>query len=276
MKVFLNDRFLDAREATLPIGDLSIQRGYGVFDFFRLQQGVLLYVEDHLARFRRSAELLRLEVPYSDTDLINIIKELSRLNGLNDAGVRMVLTGGDSPDAWQIGNPAFMVVQQPLAMDPSPPEPKPIRIITHEFVRDIAQAKTINYSMGVWLQQKVSEHGADDVLYYTAAGISEFPRCNAFMVDENGKVFTPGHNILQGVTRKRLLEFPENPITIRSITIDEVRKASEIFLTSSTKRVQSIVSVDGVQVGDGKPGPVAALLLKKLLASEQQYIHSHR
>ena len=276
MKVFLNDRFLDAREAMLPIGDLSIQRGYGIFDFFRLQQGVLLYVEDHLARFRKSAEMLRLEVSYSNEELIRILKELSELNGLADAGIRMVLTGGDSPDAWQIGRPAFMVVQQPSVMDPSPSEPKAIRIITHEFVRDIPEAKTINYSMGVWLQQKVKEHGADDVLYYTTAGISEFPRCNAFVVDENGEVFTPGHNILEGITRKRLLEFTDQPIKIRRITLDEVRKASEIFLTSSTKRIQSIVSVDGVQVGDGKPGPVAALLLKKLLASERHYIQSHR
>lgn len=276
MKVFLNDRFLDAREAMLPIGDLSIQRGYGIFDFFRLQQGVLLYMEDHLARFRKSAEMLRLQVPYSNEELVTILTELGKINALTDAGVRMVLTGGDSPDAWQIGKPAFMVVQQPSTIDSSPVAPKAVRIITHEFVRDIPEAKTINYSMGVWLQQKVKEQEADDVLYYTAAGISEFPRCNVFIVDDKGRVITPGENILEGITRKRLLEFSEHNISIRSIALAEVRQASEVFLTSSTKRIQSIISIDGVVVGEGKPGPVASLLLQKLLEAERRYIQNRR
>ncbi|MFM9074884.1 MAG: aminotransferase class IV, partial [Bacteroidota bacterium] len=76
--------------------------------------------------------------------------------------------------------------------------------------------------------------------------------------------------ILHGVTRKRLLEMPgvhEGPVTLH-----DVKTAREAFLTSSTKRIQSIVSIDGVQVGDGTPGPVATALLQELLKREREYL----
>ena len=130
MDVFLNDRFIPAQEATLSVQDLSIQRGYGVFDFFRLQEGTLLYVEDHLARFENSASLLRLPIPYGKGKMKEIIRELTQRNGLRDAGIRMVLTGGYSADAWQIGQPAFLVMQGDLHIDANPVAPKAVKIIT--------------------------------------------------------------------------------------------------------------------------------------------------
>ena len=273
MEVYLNDRFLQAEEAMLPVQDLSIQRGYGVFDFFRLQEGCLLYVEDHLARFEKSASLLRLPVPYSSVRIKEIIRELTKRNGLQDAGIRLVLTGGYSPDAWQIGNPSFLVMQGDLHIDPKPVAPKAVRIITHDFVRDIPESKTINYTMGVWLQQKMKEQEADDVLYHHHGQVTELPRCNFYIVNQDGLVVTPHQKILHGITWKRLLEIDgvyEGPVTV-----SDIRTAREAFLTSSTKRIQSIVEIDGKPVGDGNPGPVACALLEELLLKERNYIKAH-
>ena len=273
MDVFLNDRFIPAQEATLPVQDLSIQRGYGVFDFFRLQEGTLLYVEDHLARFENSAALLRLPIPYTKGKMEEIIRELTQRNGLRDAGIRMVLTGGYSADAWQIGQPAFLVMQGDLHIDANPVAPKAVKIITHDFVRDIPESKTINYTMGVWLQQKMKEQEADDVLYHHHGQVTELPRCNFFIVNQDGLVVTPHQKILHGITRKRLLEIDgvyEGPVTV-----SDIRFAREAFLTSSTKRIQSIVEIDGKPVGDGKPGPVAIALLQELLSKERIYIRAH-
>ncbi|MFZ9504834.1 MAG: aminotransferase class IV [Cyclobacteriaceae bacterium] len=273
MEVFLNNTFIPASEARLPITDLAIQRGYGIFDFFRIQEGVHLYVEDHLDRFLYSAEVMRLPVKYGKDELIEILHELNRRNKMNSAGVRMVLTGGDSADAWQIGEPSLLVMQQPLQLDGAPALPKAVQAITHDYLRDVPQAKTINYTMGVWLQQRMRELNADDVLYHHHGKVAEFPRCNAFIVNEEGVVVTPHKDILAGITRKRLLEIDgvhEGPVTL-----NDVKTAREIFLTSSTKRIQSVVMLDGKPVGSGKPGPVATELLQLLLHKEREYIGAH-
>ena len=270
MEVFLNNGFIPAANAQLPVTDLAIQRGYGIFDFFRVQEGVLLYVEDHIDRFLHSAELMHLPVRWSKQELLDILHELNRRNGLRFAGVRMVLTGGDSPDAWQIGEPTLLVMQQPMSLDAAPTVPKSVKVITHDYLRDIPQAKTINYTMGVWLQQRMRELNADDVLYHHHGKVAEFPRCNVFIVNEEGLVVTPHQDVLAGITRKRLLEI--DGVYPGPVTLNEVKSAREIFLTSSTKRIQSVVMVDGKPVGDGKPGPIATELLQLLLQKERDYI----
>ena len=272
MEVFLHNTFLPAAKAQLPVTDLAIQRGYGIFDFFRVQEGVLLYVEDHINRFLHSAEVMHLPVKWSKQELLEILTELNRRNGFQSAGVRMVLTGGDSPDAWQIGEPALLVMQQSMHIDPSPVVPKSVSVITHDYLRDIPQAKTINYTMGVWLQKRMRELNADDVLYHHHGKVAEFPRCNVFIVNEDGLVVTPNQDILFGITRKRLLEI--DGVHQGPVTLNDVKTAREIFLTSSTKRIQSIVSLDGKPVGDGKPGPVATELMAMLLQKERDYIAS--
>jgi branched-chain amino acid aminotransferase len=276
MLYFLNGKFVVDAQAVLPVSDLAIQRGYGIFDFFRLQEGVLLYVEDHLHRFLRSAEIMHIPVHQSMEELRQILLELTKLNGIRDAGIRMVLTGGNSPDAWQIGIPNLLIMQQELSIGSPTDEPKAVRVITHEYRRELPKAKTINYTTGVWLQKRMKEEQADDVIYHMEGRISELPRCNCFVVLKNGSVFTPDSDILEGVTRKRLLEQQEIPIETREVSLDLLKDAQEVFLTSSTKRVQSIISIDGKPVGSGRPGPVATRLLKILHHTERRYIESAR
>lgn len=273
MDVFFNNAFLPAAKAVLPVNDLAIQRGYGIFDFFRIQDNVHLYVEDHLERFLFSAKTMHLPVSLGREDLLEILKELNRRNKMESAGVRMILTGGNSADAWQIGEPNLLVMQTPMNLTSTNDTPKAVQAITHDYLRDIPQAKTINYTMGVWLQQRMRELNADEVLYHHHGKVAEFPRCNAFIVNEDGVVVTPHNDVLAGITRKRLLEIEgvhEGPVTL-----NDVKSAREIFLTSSTKRIQSVVTLDGKPVGNGKPGPVASELLHLLLQKEKDYIQKH-
>ena len=275
MEVFLNDRFIPMGQAAIPVTDLSVQRGYGIFDFFRLQENVLLYVEDHVRRFRHSSEAMHLQVTHTDEQMHHLIRELADRNNLKEAGIKMILTGGDSPDGWQIGAPSFLLMATPMAL-PIPAEPKTVRVITHEYMRDIPEAKTINYTTGVWLQPKMKAEQADDVIYHRDGLLTELPRCNVFVVKGDQSVVTPKNGILEGITRKRLLEIADIPVSAADVTTDDLRNASEVFLTSSTKRIQSIVSIDGRQVGDGKPGPVTRALLERLLSKERDYIDCRR
>ncbi len=277
MHIFLNAEFVEADKATLHVSDLAIQRGYGIFDFFRVRNNVLLFVEDHLDRFLHSAKLMHLQTPYNKEELHTILKELAHRNQLPESGMRMILTGGYSPDAYQPVAPNFIVMQSPLVV-PDVATPKSVSIITHEFVRDIPEAKTINYTMGIWLQPKLKEQQADDVLYHRNGVVTEFPRCNFFIVKKDGRVVTPARHALKGVTRKRVLELARLGYAVAEgeVTLTDVMEAKEAFLTSSTKRIQSIVKIDGRFVGDGTPGKVTTQLLSELVKAEQRYISEKR
>lgn len=277
MQVFLNDQFVPAEKAMLHISDLSIQRGYGVFDFFRVRDNVLLYVEDHIDRFLRSADLLHLTSPYSKDLLLVILHDLVEKNTIPDAGIKMILTGGYSPDGYEPTNGNFIIQQSPLVFEDSG-VPKSVRIITHPFVRDLSEAKTINYSMGIWLQKKVKEQKADDVLYHLNDEVTEFPRCNFFMVTKDNVVITPQKNALRGVTRKKILEGNQTTYRVEegTISLHDLQNAKEAFLTSSTKRIQAVVSVDGALIGDGKPGKITTDLLNMLLEIEKHYVAKGR
>jgi D-alanine transaminase/branched-chain amino acid aminotransferase len=273
MLVYLNDKFTEWEKASLHISDLAIQRGYGIFDFFRVRDNVPLFVEDHLDRFIRSANIMHLTAPYSKEKLQAILRDLLKENNMPHSGIRMILTGGYSPDAYQPVTPNFIIMQSPL-MIPDTTTPKSISIITHEFVRDIPEAKTINYTMGIWLQKKLTEQQADDVLYHTNGIVTEFPRCNFFIVNQDNTIITPDKNALKGVTRKRILELGAKQFQIMegTVTLDDIAQAKEAFLSSSTKRIQAIEKIDGKIVGDGRPGKVTSSLLNILQKAESEYV----
>jgi branched-chain amino acid aminotransferase len=277
MYVYLNDQFVEADKASLHISDLAIQRGYGIFDFFRVRDNVLLYVEDHLQRFIHSAELMHLSSPYSKDKLLSILQELVKKNDTPNSGIRMILTGGYSPDAYQPVDSNFIIMQSALQIQDSN-TPKAVSIITHEFVRDIPEAKTINYTMGIWLQKKIKESQADDVLYHANGVVTEFPRCNFFIVTKDNFIVTPEKNALKGVTRKKILSLANEQIIVHEapVTLHDIHQAKEAFLTSSTKRIQSVVKVNGEVVGDGQPGKVTTHLLSRLMELEMDYVKINR
>jgi len=188
-----------------------------------------------------------------------------------ESGVKMILTGGYSRDGYQPEQPNLIITQQPLKLPASEQIEKGIKVITYEYVRDFPLAKTINYTMGIWLSKMVAEKGASDVLYCKDGVVSEFPRCNFFIVKKDGSVATPDKNILRGVTRMKILSLAAKHHRSESgkITLDDVRNAKEAFLTSTTKRIVPIVQIDDMIIGDGKPGPVTLSLLNHLINLEK-------
>jgi branched-chain amino acid aminotransferase len=148
---------------------------------------------------------------------------------------------------------------------------KGVHIITYPYFKEFPAAKSINYMMGIWLLDVLHQEKAVDVLYYHDEIVSEFPRCNVFIVDEAGSLLTPSRNILKGVTRKNVIALASTSMTVleKDITRDDLYAAKEVFLTSTTKRVLPIVTVDHRTIGNGKPGPVSLALLEKLFALER-------
>lgn len=272
--IFINNDLVEETKATIHTSDLSVQRGYGIFDFFRTRQNKPLFLEDYLDRFFNSAKQMFLELPVEREQLTARIFELMEKNNLPESGIRITATGGYSPDGYLPVEANIIIQQQPLMQLTQDKFDKGIKIITYPYQRDLPTVKSINYIMGVWLQKLVKEKGADDVLYYSNDVITESPRSNIFIVNTKGELITPAANVLAGITRKKLLAIaPEIlPVHTRDITLADLKNAAEVFLTSTTKRLLPVVEVDGFAIGDGKPGIFTNKLYRQFMAMEENEI----
>ena len=272
LQVFVNNAFHPAPQATLHISDLAIQRGYGVFDFFKVDGKTPLFLEDYLDRFYSSASQMYLQVPLEREELKAILMELIKLNNLEESGVKMILTGGYSDNGFDPGKPNLVVQQQPLVLPGADKVEKGISIITYEYLRDFPVVKSINYTTGIRLLHHMREQQAEEVLYHSGGIVTEFPRCNFFIVTQDNVVVTPSRNILKGITRKNVMALAAAKYKVeeRDILLEEVYQAKETFLTSTTKRILPIVQIDHRQIGNGKPGDITLELLQDLKALEQR------
>jgi len=262
MWTFINGDWIEAEKATVHVSDLAVQRGYGIFDFFRTVDDAPFFVDHHLDRLQHSASVLRLQLPFAKEELKKIIAELINKNQLGASGIRITVTGGNATDSYTLTTPNIIITQQPLTMDDVFDASKGLHLITEEYVRELPTAKSINYLMGVYLQQKVKDAGADDVLYVKNGFISELPRSNVFIVSKDNELLTPDLNVLYGITRKHILQLASPVITVKEqpIRLEDVLEAKEVFVSSTTKRLLPVFSVNGKQIADSKAGTTTTLL----------------
>ena len=260
---YFNDGFIPEEACQLPAGDLVVQRGYGIFDFFKTLAGSPVFLEDHLSRFYQSAETMRLPVGKTAMALNEIIRNLIDKNGLADSGIRLTLTGGVSPDGYSLATPNLIITQQPLKRPAANAFETGLRLVTYAHQRQLPHVKTIDYLMPIWLQPWLAKMKGDDVLYHHNNNISECPRANFFIVTTDGRIATPAQHILKGIHRAKVLQLAGKKAVERVITLAEVTTAQEAFITSTTKQVLPVTAIDGRTIGDGTPGPVTRLLAEQ-------------
>lgn len=257
---FLNDSIVPYEKAVFHYTDLSIQRGIGIFDFIAVHDYETLFLDDHLSRFSASAREMHLTLSYSNDELTMIINELIRKNEIPDCGIRLTLTGGYSPDGYHIVKPNLLISTHLFTYPTQDQFNRGIRMITHDHQRQMPYVKSIDYMMAVWLQPRLKELGADDVLYYSNDVITECPRANIFMVTSDDQLVTPANNILKGVIRNYILELGPRHYAVeeRDITLADLKQAKEVFITSTTKRILPVSQIDNTSYK--VEGPVARQL----------------
>jgi branched-chain amino acid aminotransferase len=264
--VFINGDFIAEEKAAIHFRDLSFQRGYGIFDFFRLQGNTPLFLEDHLNRFYLSAKGMRLPVPYSSQELTILISELIQKNNDPNTGIRLSLTGGLSVDGYNLGQPNFLLSQHTFTSPSEEQRKAGIKLFTYPFQRQLPQIKTIDYLMAIWLQPWRIEKKADDILYYLNNSVTECPRSNFFLVTADNKIITPAENVLKGVTRQKVIDVAKKhfPVEERRLGYEEISAAKEAFITSTTKQLLPVSQIDETVFGTNEIG----LHLYKLLKSD--------
>lgn len=271
MFIFINDSFIAEENASLLVSDLAIQRGYGVFDFFRTINNKPVHLDDHLDRFFFSASKMRLPIGKTREQLKEIISELMQKNNIPDSGIRITLTGGYSSDGYSLSKPNLIISQKPLIINDD--IVSTIKLVSYAHQRQLPDVKSIDYMMAIWLKPFVEQNSADDLLYHTGGSVTESPRSNFFIVTADDKIVTPSNNILKGINRKYVTAIAKKHFAFeeRDITLDEAYNAKEAFLTSTTKLVLPVVKIDDKTLGNGEAGKISLFirqLLKELISQD--------
>jgi D-alanine transaminase/branched-chain amino acid aminotransferase len=259
----INDDFVLKNEASILISDLSIQRGYGIFDYFRTINNQPVFLEDHLERLFYSASEMNLDAGLDRNELKVLIQQLIDKNNIPDSGIRITLTGGYSEDGYSLAKPNLIITQTAFTFNKDNFN-KGIKLVTYEHQRQLPWIKTIDYLMAIRLQTFLKENNADDVLYHYQNKITECPRCNFFIVTEKNEVLTSAGNILKGITRKKILDFSELHVKETNISLKDIKSAKEAFISSTTKNVLPVLEINGKMIGDGQPGKITTLIYKKI------------
>jgi len=255
---FVDGQYVPAEEAVLPVSDLAILRGYGIFDFMRTYKRIPFHLEDHVDRLFNSAATIDMVLPWSKEEIIAITEEtISRNPHHDELNVRIVVTGGTSPDFLNpAGNPRLLVMCTKCVPPAQRYYNDGAKIITIDETRYEPQSKNINYVPAIRALMKARATDAVEAIYMNpSTHVLEGTTTNLFIFKEN-VLITPDDEILNGITRKVVLDLaePHYKIELRPVNLDELYAADEAFLTASNKQVMPVVQVNDRKIGSGHPG----------------------
>jgi branched-chain amino acid aminotransferase len=269
---FVDGQFVPIAEARVPILDWGFLRSDATYDVAHVWRGSFFRLEDHLDRFERSMEHLRLSLPYERDDIRDVLIECVRLSGLRDAYAEIICTRGiprpGSRDPRQCENRFYaFVVPFIWIADPEKQERGLHAVIAgrRRIAPSSVDPTVKNYH---WLDLEVGlleayERGGETVILTDADdNVVEGPGFNIFAV-QDGAISTPDTGVLQGITRRTVIELANEhgiPIEERPVQAASLRRADEAFLSSTAGGIIPITRVDGEILGEGVPGPVTLRL----------------
>ena len=267
MLVWLNGRFLPARDARVSALDRGLLHGDGVYDTWRTYGGVPFATAAHLRRLAAAARALGLPAPGAVSVWERRVHRLVARCGLADAAVRLTVTRGTAGEGLVPegrARPTLLLTARRLPTHLGPRQAHGVPVALLPFPRDAGPPwgglKLVGHPSAVVGRVTASRRGAAEGLYVTAAAeVTEATSANVFLV-ERGALVTPPRDagILPGVTRALVIALARRAgLRVREerVTVARLRRAREIFLTASTIEVLPVVRLDGRAVGGGRPGP---------------------
>ncbi len=270
--VYVNGDYLPEHEAKVSIFDRAFLFADGVYEVTSVLGGKLIDFDGHAARLARSLAELDMTPPVSHNELLEIHRELVARNGVEDGLVYLQVTRGAAadrdfafPDPDETPPTLVLFTQAKPGLADSPQAKKGIKVISIDDIRwgrrDIKTVQLLYPSMGKMIAKKA---GADDAWMVEDGHVTEGTSNNAYIV-KGRRIITRhlSNDILHGITRAAVLRFAREAqmeVEERPFTIDEAKAADEAFVTSASTFVMPVVDIDGVALGDGRPGPVAKRL----------------
>jgi branched-chain amino acid aminotransferase len=274
--VYVNGTIKPAHEAVVPVYDHGFLYGEGVYETLRTYNRVPFLYDRHMRRLRASAERIQLNVPFADAEIARWIDDTVAAAGeMQEAYIRILLTRGVGElnyDPRSTPDPTTVIIVKPLEEPPARVFAEGINICLVPILRNHPGSvnpliKANNLLNNALAMQEANRRGGEEGLMCNYRGeLSECSQANFFMV-RGGVVLTPKSEagLLEGITRAFLFEVgAEAGIAVREaiLTPADLESADEAFITSTTRELSPVTTIDGRPVGTGKPGPITNALLR--------------
>ncbi|WP_101065990.1 D-amino-acid transaminase [Roseovarius salinarum] len=270
--VYVNGDYLPETEARVSIFDRGFLMADGVYEVTSVLGGKLIDFDGHAARLDRSLRELDMQAPLGRDALLDIHRELVRINGIDEGMVYLQITRGSDgdrdfvfPDPETTPPTVVLFTQAKPGLADNPAAREGIKVVGIDDLRwarrDIKTVQLLYPSMGKMMARKA---GADDAWMVEDGFVTEGTSNNAYIV-KGGRIVTRelSSDILHGITRAAVLRFAREAqmaVEERPFTLAEAQAADEAFVTSASTFVTPVIEIDGVPLGDGTPGPVATRL----------------
>ena len=261
--VYLNGQFLPAEQAMVSVMDRGFLFGDGVYEVIPAYGGKPFRLEAHLDRLRNSLEAIRIPAPLGEAQWRTLLEELLQRNPGEDQSIYLQITRGvmskrdHAFDASLV--PTLFAMVSPIGAPDPAVERDGVTAISLKDIRwESCHIKAITLLPNVLLRQQAIDAGAVEAILVREGCATEGAASNLFIVNRGVLVTPPkGSHLLPGITRDLILELAANhaiPYREAAISVEELHQAEEVWLTSSTKEILPVTTLDEKPVGDGKPG----------------------
>jgi len=282
LKIWLDGKLVDEADAKISVFDHGLLYGDGVFEGIRVYSGKIFELEAHIRRLYQSAKAIRLEVPISQSKLVNAIEKTVEANGVIDGYVRLVVTRGVGNlglNPFVCESSTVFIIADNIQLYPEELYETGMKVISATTVRNHPlaippQAKSLNYLNNILAKIEALDSNVPEAIMYNHEGyVAEATGDNVFIV-RNGVIYVPPveAGALEGITRAvviRLAKKENIEVVEKNLTRFDLYICDEFFLTGTAAEVIGVVEIDGRVVGDGMPGSITKLLRKRFF----EYAH---
>ena len=266
----MNGQYLSKKHALVNVEDRGYQFSDGVYEVISVYEGILIDPKEHFSRLFRSLSELKIQIPWSEGVLRIIIEQIIRRNRVKSGSIYLQITRGRAsrkhsfPD---ITTRPCIVVTSDATNGFNKIFPSGAKVITVQNNRwGRPDIKSVSLLANVLAKECAVQAGCSEALFTNSEDqILEGSSTNCWMVDSCGRIVTRplGEDILAGITRARLLKLARfGGIKVKECIFfrEEAIAAEEVFLSSTTVPILPVISIDGNQIGSGKPGSISKTL----------------
>jgi branched-chain amino acid aminotransferase len=275
MKIFIDGKYIDERDAKISVFDHGLLYGDGIFEGIRAYNGRVFKLKEHIDRLFYSAKAILLEIPMSHAELMKATVATIRANKLRDCYVRLIVTRGVGTlglNPRTCKKPTVIIIAGNIQLYPPEYYAKGLTIITVPTTRNLHSAlnpaiKSLNYLNNILAKIEANNGGCEEAVMLNAEGfVAECTGDNLFIA-KNGELFTPplSAGALYGITRQTVIELAQKAglkVSEPNLTRYDLFNADECFLTGTGAELIPVVKIDGRVIGGGKPGALTRKLVE--------------
>jgi branched-chain amino acid aminotransferase len=272
--VYVAGKLVPAEQASVSVFDHGLLYGDGVFEGIRVYGGRVFLLQEHIDRLYESALAIRLVIPISNPEMVKAVEDTVKANSITDGYVRLVVTRGAGAlglDIRKTSNPQVIVIADTITMYPDEMYRTGMKLVTAATIRNHPGAlsprvKSLNYLNNIMAKIEGTDAGTVEALMLNHNGeVAECTGDNIFIIKRGVlKTPQPDAGILEGITRNAVMRLARGagiPVEECVMTRHDIFTADECFLTGTAAEVIAVTSLDGRQIGTGKPGPITEKLL---------------